>query len=67
MHLALYNGLKTWYNRSMVTKKRKRVKVRNPIAKDLRTPKYRLRVVKSKKVYDRKRSENATSNIEQEN
>jgi hypothetical protein len=32
-------------------KKRKKLKVRrsNPVAKDLRTPKYRLRVVKSKK------------------
>jgi hypothetical protein len=38
----------------MVTKKRKRVKKRDPIAKDLRTPKYRLRVVKSKKLYKRK-------------
>jgi hypothetical protein len=27
----------------------------NPIARDLRTPKYRLRVVKSKRVYNRKR------------
>ena len=27
---------------------------RNPIAKDLRTPKYAARVVKSKKVYSRK-------------
>ncbi len=54
MHLALYNGLKVWYNRSMATKKRKQVKKRNPIAKDLRTPKYRLRVVKSKKLYKRK-------------
>ena len=30
---------------------------RNPIAQDLRTPKYALRVVKSKKVYNRKRKE----------
>lgn len=28
--------------------------IKNPIAKDLRTPKYRLRVVKDKKSYDRK-------------
>jgi hypothetical protein len=35
---------------------RPKKKVRgNPIAKDLRTPKYTIRVVKSKKVYDRKR------------
>lgn len=31
------------------------VHFRSPIAKDLRTPKYRKRVVKSKKVYSRKR------------
>ena len=29
---------------------------RNLIAKDLRTPKYRMRVAISKKVYDRKRT-----------
>jgi hypothetical protein len=27
---------------------------RNPIAKALRTPRFRLRVIKSKKIYDRK-------------
>jgi len=31
------------------------MKTRNMIAKDLRTPKYKMRVVKSKKVYDRKK------------
>ena len=30
------------------------MKKRNPIAKDLRTPKYRKRVVKDKTKYDRK-------------
>jgi hypothetical protein len=30
------------------------IKPRNPIAKDLRTPKYQMRVVKSKKLYNRK-------------
>lgn len=28
---------------------------RNPIAKDLRTPKYAKRIMKSKKVYNRKK------------
>jgi hypothetical protein len=28
---------------------------RNPVAKDLRTPKYRMRVVETKKIYNRKR------------
>jgi|TARA_R110002060_G_C2129419_1_gene99217 hypothetical protein len=27
---------------------------RNPIAKDLRTPKYKKRIIKSKKIYNRK-------------
>ena len=27
---------------------------RNPVAKDLRTPKYRMRIVESKKIYNRK-------------
>lgn len=31
------------------------MKTRNMIAKDLRTPKYKMRVIKSKKVYDRKK------------
>jgi len=33
----------------------KRKKKSNPIAKDLRTPKYKQRSVKSKKVYNRKK------------
>lgn len=36
----------------------KQKKPRNPVAKDLRTPKYRMRVVKSKRVYDRKQQRN---------
>jgi len=32
----------------------KQKKIRNPIAKDLRSPKYRMRVVKNKKAYTRK-------------
>lgn len=31
----------------------KKTKIRNPVAKDLRTPKYRMRVVLSVKKYDR--------------
>ena len=33
------------------------MKKQNPIAKELRTPKYRKRVVKDKTIYDRKRDE----------
>jgi len=36
-------------------KKTKRHKKSNPIAKDLRTPKYKQRSVKSKKIYNRKK------------
>jgi hypothetical protein len=36
----------------------KQKKPRNPVAKDLRTPKYRMRVVKSKRIYDRKQQRN---------
>jgi len=31
------------------------MKRKNPIAKALRTPRFKLKVIKSKKVYDRKR------------
>lgn len=33
-----------------------KAKRRNPVAKDLRTPKYRMRVVESKKKYSRKQN-----------
>ena len=36
-------------------KKAKKYKESNPIAKDLRTPKYRQQLVKSKKIYNRKK------------
>ena len=36
-------------------KKAKKYKKSNPIAKDLRTPKYRQQLVKSKKIYNRKK------------
>ena len=38
----------------MIKKKRDK-KNKNPIAKDLRTPKYKQRTVKSKKIYNRKK------------
>ena len=37
---------------------------RNPIARDLRSPKYRKRVVKSKVKYDRKKQENTGQNAQ---
>ena len=36
-------------------KKTKRYKKSNPIAKDLRTPKYKQQLVKNKKIYNRKK------------
>ena len=36
-------------------KKAKRYKKPNPIAKDLRTPKYKQQLVKNKKIYNRKK------------
>lgn len=46
---------------------RKVTRKRNPIAKDLRTPKYRLRVVSSKVAYKRKpKFEQVNFNIEME-
>jgi len=35
--------------------KKKKLKKANPIAKDLRSPKYKQRTVKNKKVYNRKK------------
>jgi hypothetical protein len=37
---------------------------RNPIAKDLRTPKYRLRVVESKIAYDRKKVKKVLESVD---
>jgi len=36
-------------------KKNKRQKKSNPIAKDLRSPKYKQQSIKSKKIYNRKK------------
>jgi hypothetical protein len=36
------------------------VKRRNPVAKDLRSPKYRMRVVNSKKQYNRQTEKSST-------
>tara|TARA_Y100000590_G_scaffold387676_1_gene461440 strand:+ start:878 stop:1000 length:123 start_codon:yes stop_codon:yes gene_type:complete len=36
-------------------KKSKKQKKMNPIAKDLRTPKYQQRTIKNKKIYNRKK------------
>ena len=46
---------------------RKVTRKRDPIAKDLRTPKYRMRVVSSKVAYKRKpKNEQVNFNIEME-
>lgn len=51
MELLYLNSLVT-YNNNMDTKLKPK-KPRNLVAKDLRTPKYRMRVVRSKKEYTR--------------
>ena len=38
-------------------KKNKKDKKSNPIAKDLRSPKYKPRTIKSKKIYNRKKTD----------
>ena len=38
---------------------KKKIQRKNPIAKDLRTPKYKLQMVDTKKVYNRKKKKNA--------
>lgn len=40
---------------SMSSNNRNTLKPRNLVAKDLRTPKYRMRVALSKKIYNRKK------------
>jgi len=40
-------------------------KTKNPIAKDLRTPKYRKRVTRDKTKYDRKREKDDDRDIHQ--
>jgi hypothetical protein len=40
---------------------RKPPRTRNPIARDLRTPKYKPRVVKNKRAYSRKRTPKGTT------
>ena len=44
--------------------KTKKPAKRNPIAKDLRTPKYRLRVVESKVAYNRKKVEKVLKTVD---
>jgi hypothetical protein len=39
------------------------VKRRNPVTKDLRTPKYRLRVIENKTAYKRKQKNSRQSNV----
>jgi len=41
-----------------VQRKNKKLKKTNPIAKDLRTSKYKQRKIKNKKIYNRKKLDN---------
>jgi len=51
------------YNNEIVEKMMKTVKRRNPVAKDLRTPKYRPRIVEDKTAYKRKIKNNKQANV----
>jgi len=51
------------YNNEIVEKNMKTEKRRNPVAKDLRTPKYRPRVVEDKTAYKRKLKNDRQANV----
>ena len=51
------------YNNEIVEKIMKTEKRRNPVAKDLRTPKYRPRVVEDKTAYKRKLKNDRQANV----
>ena len=51
------------YNNEIVEKMMKTEKRRNPVAKDLRTPKYRPRVVEDKTAYKRKLKNDRQANV----
>jgi len=52
------------YNNEIVEKMMKTEKRRNPVAKDLRTPKYRPRVVEDKTEYKRKFKNDRQANVQ---
>ena len=51
------------YNNEIVEILMKTVKRRNPVAKDLRTPKYRPRIVEDKTAYKRKLKNDRQANV----
>ncbi|NDB81225.1 MAG: hypothetical protein EB127_00525 [Alphaproteobacteria bacterium] len=51
------------YNNEIVEKMMKTEKRRNPVAKDLRTPKYRPRTVEDKTAYKRKIKNDRQANV----
>ena len=51
------------YNNGIVEKMMKTEKRRNPVAKDLRTPKYRPRIVEDKTAYKRKLKNDRQANV----
>ena len=56
-------GIFLLYNNEIVEMKMKTEKRRNPVAKDLRTPKYRPRVVEDKTAYKRKLKNDRQANV----
>jgi len=51
------------YNYEMMEKDMKTAKRRNPVAKDLRTPKYRPRIEENKTFYKRKFKNDRQANV----
>ena len=56
-------GIFLLYNNEIVEKNMKTEKRRNPVAKDLRTPKYRPRIVEDKTAYKRKLKNDRQANV----
>jgi len=56
-------GIFLLYNNEIVEKMMKTEKRRNPVAKDLRTPKYRPRIVEDKTAYKRKLKNDRQANV----
>ena len=50
-----YDFGKNWGESHQMIKRKKQKKKNNPIAKELSSPKYMKQVIKSKKIYDRKK------------
>jgi hypothetical protein len=62
-NLSVDMGIFFLYNNEIVEILMKTEKRRNPVAKDLRTPKYRPRIVEDKTAYKRKLKNDRQANV----